>query len=165
MILDLSSLPDDQSLSKQQALYLINQIEEKYQVQEEKYQTQIDYLEEQLRLLRNELFGRKSEKRTLPDHDQLSLFAQNDPAPTNAAVAEDKIIVPEHHRRKCGRKPLPEDLPRVEIIHDLTEEEKQCGCGARLSCIGEEGVRLILRLKFGKMLLDEVRPKTFPAIA
>jgi len=28
-----------------------------------------------------------------------------------------------------------------------------------------KGVRLILRLKFGKMLLDEVRPKTFPAIA
>jgi len=138
MILDLSSLPDDQSLSKQQALLLINQIEEKYQVQEEKYQTQIDYLEEQLRLLRNELFGRKSEKRTLPDHDQLSLFAQNDLALTNAAVAEDKIIVPEHHRRKRGRKPLPEDLPRVEIIHDLTEEEKQCGCGAQLSCIGEE---------------------------
>jgi hypothetical protein len=27
------------------------------------------------------------------------------------------------------------------------------------------GVRLILRLKFGKMLLDEVRPIFFPAIA
>lgn len=27
------------------------------------------------------------------------------------------------------------------------------------------GVRLVLRLKFGKMLLDEVRPIFFPAIA
>ena len=49
MILDLHSLPDDQSLSKQQALLIFKQLEEKYQ-------TQIDYLEEQLRLFRNELF-------------------------------------------------------------------------------------------------------------
>ncbi len=28
-----------------------------------------------------------------------------------------------------------------------------------------KGVRLILRLKFGKMLLDKVRPKFFSAIA
>ena len=36
---------------------------------------------------------------------------------------------------------------------------------SRLYEQGAEGVRLILRLKFGKMLLDEVRPKIFPAIA
>jgi len=28
--------------------------------------------------------------------------------------------------------------PRIEIIHDLSEDEKQCGCGARLSRFGEE---------------------------
>jgi transposase len=138
MNLDLYSLPEDQSLSKQQALCLISQIEDRYKVQEEKYQAQIDYLEEQLRLLRNELFGRKSEKRPLPDHNQLSLFAQSSPVPIAAPAAEDRVIIAEHHRKKRGRKPLPEDLPRVEIIHDLTEEEKQCACGAQLSRIGED---------------------------
>jgi len=33
---------------------------------------------------------------------------------------------------------LPKDLPRVDIIHDLSEAEKQCACGARLSRFGEE---------------------------
>ena len=71
---DLPNLPDNQSLSKQQALLLFRQIEKRYQEQEEKYQAKIDYLEEQLRLLRNELFGRKTEKQVGIDYDQLPLF-------------------------------------------------------------------------------------------
>jgi transposase len=51
---------------------------------------------------------------------------------------EESLVVPEHTRRKAKRKPLPEDLPRVEVIHDLEEEEKICSCGAHLSRIGEE---------------------------
>lgn len=33
---------------------------------------------------------------------------------------------------------MPENLPRVEVIHDLDEDEKVCACGADLSRIGEE---------------------------
>lgn len=69
MNVDLSSLSDDQSLSKKQVLLLLNQLEEKYQAQ-------IDYLEEQNRLLRNELFGRKSEKSVVFDDTQMPLFTQ-----------------------------------------------------------------------------------------
>ena len=46
MDLDLSKLPDDQSLSKQQVILLLNQIEDKHRIQEEKYQVKIDYLED-----------------------------------------------------------------------------------------------------------------------
>jgi transposase len=46
--------------------------------------------------------------------------------------------VPAHKRKKPGRKPLPEALPRVEVIHDLPEDEKVCACGSPLSKIGEE---------------------------
>ena len=45
MNLDLSSLPENLSITKEQALLLLRN-------QEEKYQSQIDYLEEQNRLLR-----------------------------------------------------------------------------------------------------------------
>ena len=38
----------------------------------------------------------------------------------------DAIEVPAHQRRRGGRKPLPEELPRVEIIHDLSAAEKVC---------------------------------------
>ena len=51
---------------------------------------------------------------------------------------DDKIVIAAHSRKKRGRKPLPDDLPRVEIIHDLSEEEKQCACGQLKSCIGQE---------------------------
>jgi transposase len=33
---------------------------------------------------------------------------------------------------------LPDNLPRVEVVHDLDDEEKICGCGDQLSCIGQE---------------------------
>lgn len=38
-----------------------------------------------------------------------------------------------------GRAPLPEHLPRREVIHDLTELEKCCPCcGEMRTCIGEQ---------------------------
>lgn len=131
MSLDLQSLPENESISKQQALLLLRQ-------QEEKYKSQIDYLEEQLRLLRNELFGRKSEKPTREDRDQLSLFNDSpDNIPADPDTEEEILIAP-HKRKKRGRKPLSEHLKRVDIIHDLSEEEKMCGCGHMMSRIGQD---------------------------
>lgn len=43
-----------------------------------------------------------------------------------------------HKRKKRGRKPLPDHLPRVEIIHDLSDEDKICGCGKQKVCIDQE---------------------------
>ena len=99
------------------------------------YQEKVEYLEQKIRLLQIEIFGRKSEKRPLPDTSQLRLFEEPRP---EAPVVEERIVVPSHSRRKRGRKPLPENLPRVEVIHDLDESEKTCDCGCKLKCIGEE---------------------------
>jgi transposase len=130
MNLDLEKLPDDARLSKQDITSLIDLVEQKYQ-------EKIHYLEERIRLLQNELFGRKSEKRHFEDHLQLPLF-QSSPTDTDEPPLAETIVVAEHNRVKRGRKPLPKDLPRVEIIHDITEEEKVCPCGATLSRIGED---------------------------
>jgi len=133
MNFDLASLSDSQSISKEQALLLFRQ-------QEEKYQSQIDYLEEQLRLLRNELFGRKSEKPPREDHDQIPLFNKQPEVSDDTATEteEDTVVIPSHSRRKRGRKPLPEHLPRVDVIHDLNDDEKMCACGHVMSRIGQE---------------------------
>ena len=133
MNLDLASSPENQSISKEQVILLLRQ-------QEEKYQAQIDYLKEQNRLLRNELFGRSSEKSVRENRDQLSLFtaAPVDQAPADADTEERQITVASHSRKKRGRKPLPDHLPRVDIIHDLTEAEKMCDCGHQMSRIGQE---------------------------
>jgi transposase len=132
MDVDLRKLPDDASLPKDIVLSLLNQLEVKYQ-------EKIHHLEEQLRLFKNELFGRSSERHFEPPVDQLLLFKGHaEPDTGDSSTVGDKITVGAHTRKKRGRKPLPEDLPRIDIIHDLSEDEKQCGCGARLRCIGEE---------------------------
>ena len=130
MNLDLSKLPDDAAALKEIiAVHLSLQ---------EKYQERIDYLEQMVRLLQKEIFGRKSEKYVLPDHKQRQLFDPIEVPESDRRVSEDNIVIGEHIRKKPGRKPLPEDLPRVDVIHDIPEDEKQCECGATLSCIGQD---------------------------
>lgn len=90
-------------------------------------QERIQYLEEYVRLLKNELFGPKTEKRPVVDDKQLMLFNEAEAAePAEADKAAETVTVPTHSRRKHGRKPLPADLPRVDVIHDLDESEKVC---------------------------------------
>ena len=129
MDVDLKSLPDDARLPKEVVVSLVDQLIVKY---EEK----IHYLEEKLRLFQNELFGRRSERRMPPHPDQLMLF--EDGNDDRAVTGQDKIVIAAHTRKKRGRKPLPKDLPRIDIIHDLSDDEKQCACGRQLSCIGRE---------------------------
>jgi len=125
MNLDVKKLPDDPS-------HLKTIVVEK--------QKKILLLEEHIRLLKNELFGRRSEKHLpMEDDPQRGLFEDPDDEQNLEPAGEPAAIdVPGHKRRKAGRKPLPADLPRVEVIHDLDEAEKQCGCGLQRSCIGQE---------------------------
>jgi transposase len=101
----------------------------------EVHEKETDILLEQIRHLRAQLFGRKTEKiqggpQTLPLFDM--------PEPAEEDEAEEKVHVPAHDRRKRGRKPLPEELPRVEVVHDIDDADKICPCGCQLSRIGEE---------------------------
>lgn len=108
--------------------------------QEKKHQNQINVLEEQVRFLKNKLFGRKSEKLSEENSDQLYLFdeAEETVSGTSSEESPDEdIYVPGHNRKKKGRKALPEELPRIEVVHDL-DEEKECGCGSTMSRIGED---------------------------
>ncbi|MCK5100593.1 MAG: IS66 family transposase zinc-finger binding domain-containing protein, partial [Desulfobacteraceae bacterium] len=91
-------------------------------------------LQEQVKSLRDRLFGRKTEK-AIKDDGQLSLF--DIPEPVMPAEPQ-KVTIAEHSRKKRGRKPLPERLPRVEVVHELTEQERQCNCGHLKSHIGQE---------------------------
>ena len=122
MDLDLAKLPDDTSELKE----IIGSFQEK-----------VNTLEERIRLLQNELFGRKSEKQKAPEKDQLQLSLFDEPEPP-APEQPEIISVPAHTRKKRGRKPLPEDLPRIDVIHDIDDSEKICACGCRLTKIDEE---------------------------
>ena len=129
MISSIASLPDNSEDLKK----IIAERDQYYQVY-------IKCLEEKISLLEGKLFGRKSEKISTGKYLQTLLFDEVEDTVDKSLTDEDndKIIVPAHKRKKPGRKPLPEDLPRVEKIHDLPEEEKMCGCGAKMERIATD---------------------------
>jgi len=112
--------------------------EAQFTAREEEYKNQIALLEEQVLFLKQKLFGRKSDQLPVDDR-QLSFFSEEDaPSAAPAESSPEEITVSSHNRKKPGRKPLPESLPRVEVVHDLAESEKTCSCGCLKSCIGQE---------------------------
>ncbi len=116
------NLPDDLQLLKQMLA---------------KMQSRVGFLEEENALLRQRLFGRKSEQTADPATPQLALF--NEAESVVEAIdenAEEEVVTPAKRRGK--RKPLPADLPRIEVIHELPEHELTCVCGCRKHAIGEE---------------------------
>jgi transposase len=103
----------------------------------------IALLEEENRWLKGQLFGRSSERRVeeiSPDQARL-LFNEAEAIAHQPATegAPQSLTIPAHERKKGGRKALPTHLPRVEVIHDLTDQDKRCAQdGAALERIGEE---------------------------
>lgn len=106
---------------------------------------QLDHLQNQFDLMKRQLFGQKSEKK---GSDQTvvtgleELFDEAVEAPEvileilQEETAEEPITATPTKKR--GRRPLPKNLPREQVIHDLPEEEKVCSCGHPLCKIGEE---------------------------
>lgn len=118
-------LPDDPALLKQ--------LLEQMLIERELNKGRIVHLEEENALLRQRLFGRKSEQTTDLATPQLALF--NEAESIDEGV-EEEVVAPAKRRGK--RKPLPADLPRIEVIHELPEHELTCACGCRKHAIGEE---------------------------
>ncbi|WP_165681728.1 IS66 family transposase [Metapseudomonas otitidis] len=118
-------LPDDPVLLKQMLLLA---------------QGKVAQLQEQVALLRHKLFSPKSERSPEDaDSPQLAMFNEAEElleAPTAATNEAEEVVAPITRRGK--RKPLPANLPRVEIVHELPEHELTCACGCRKQVIGEE---------------------------
>jgi transposase len=93
-------------------------------------------LKERLDLLVYRKFARSAEQ--LIHTGQGELFNETETVQEKPEEEHDSEEIKSYVRKKRGRKALDSSLPRVEKIIDITEEEKTCGCGARLVKIGEE---------------------------
>ena len=106
-------------------------------------------LEEMVRLHKQKRFGASSEKS--PDQQEMfneaeltdaaeHYLSEQDLSEQEAAPAQETMAPAPQDKtnKKAGRKPLPKDLPRIRIEHDLPEEEKRCACGCQRTVIGEE---------------------------
>jgi transposase len=112
-------------------------------------------------LMRRRLFGRSAERLSEEDRKQLWLFNEAEAIAAKEPLQQEPERVPvrAHTRIKRGRKPLPPDLPRVEVIHDIPEEKKICGCGEALTRIGEEVCEKLEIIPAQVRVRRHVRPK------
>ena len=94
-------------------------------------------LEEEVALLRKLRFAHKSEKWTTEDKIQAFLFDEAEEVSESPTTVRT-TVVKSHRRKKAGRKALDPKLPRVELIHELSDKEKVCDCGHALQKIGED---------------------------
>ena len=118
---------------------------------------EVQTLVERLRLALFRRFGRSSERVA---EGQGELFEEAEQESGAAQTTDEETIkIPSHQRAKRGRKPIDERLPRVEIVHDIPEAEKHCGCGAALARIGEETSERIQVIPEQIWVERHVRPK------
>jgi len=104
-------------------------------VRNEQLQSKVLILQEQLNLALAKRYAASSEKIS---PDQVCMFDEAEADVPAIEDADDVILVPAHTRKKRGRKPLPDNLPRIDVIHDLPESERHCDHDGRLlSEIGE----------------------------
>ena len=124
------------------------------------YESQIEHLQQRINILEKVIFSPKSEKRR-PDEgeggSQLNIF--NEVETLDAEEKQETLTVPEHTRKKPKRKPLPADLPRIDVIHDIDESEKVCACGTELSRIGEEVCEKLDIIPAKVQVIRHIRPK------
>lgn len=174
MAVEADNLPDDTEALK--ALLLQQQAEHEARVAEHQSQlaslqaeretaeqalkAEIRQLREQLHLLVAKRFGPSSEKGAAA---QLGLFDEAEAAveAVEAADAEPETTpVPAHSRNKPGRKPLPDYIERVDVLHDLPETEKVCPHdGTALERIGEEVAEQLDVIPAQVRVLRHVQPK------
>ena len=93
-------------------------------VRNEQLQSQVTLLQEQLNLALAKRYAASSEKIS---PDQVCMFDEAEADVPAIEDADDNVIlVPAHKRKKRGRKPLPDNLPRIDVIHELPESERHC---------------------------------------
>ncbi len=96
--------------------------------------SRVQQLEEMIMALRHRHFSSKSE---MTSPDQTSLFDEADSESKELPV--DKTAVRGHQRKCNGRPRLAEDLPRVDVVHDLDEADRFCDThGCSLTPMGVE---------------------------
>jgi len=122
----------------------------------------INVLKEEIRLLKHRLFGHKADRWSTEEVRQGRLFNEAEAGAAELLAKEQppSISVAAHTRRPRGRRPLPENLPREEVVHDIPEEQKVCGCcGKPLTRIGEETNEKLKLIPQRLIAVRHIRPK------
>jgi transposase len=149
------------------ALDLATRREQVLHEQIEAERRRVEALEQQLHWLRKQVFGRRSEKGVPVEQQALPFVTAAGEVETDARDEDGGeeqgtlTAVPAHTRRKRGgRKPLPEDLPR-EIVELVPAEAELCceGCQTEKVRIGEDRTEELDYVPASIVVRVYVRPK------
>jgi transposase len=143
------AFPDDLEALKQ----LVRELHEALH----RSQRKIETLEHRLQQLLKARFGPRADRL---NPNQLLLFATeiiekaSEPAPAEVGTGKTRS-----NRNGHGRRKLPADLPRKQVVHDLSEEEKHCPCcGAMRERIGQETSEQLEFEPATLYVIEHVRP-------
>jgi transposase len=170
---DINNLPDDSAALKN---IIINYHDKFNEYQKENnslkakheeatlhYEREMQYLKTKLEIFTARFFRRTSEKLSQEDMLQMRMFneaeASEESKESAKVESKEKIVVKTFSRKRGGRKPIPEYVPRVEVVHDISEDEKKCACGAELTRIGEEISEKIDIIPPRIQAIKHIRPK------
>ena len=114
---------------------------------EREAQEKIQHLIEQMIQARHRMFGVSSEQLTA----QGRLFDEAETLAADTTETDDVAAIPateespaDTNNKKTDkaargkRSPLPAELKRIDIVHDVPEQERTCPCGTPMIVIGEE---------------------------
>jgi transposase len=126
-------LPDD--------IAALRELVVKLQGEVEHLTSQKNHLQDYIRLLLHKRFGASSEKYSAEQGDlfnEAEAYAEEPYQLTDLDADQAPATASAKTARHSGRKALPPELPRVEIIHDLPANEQFCVEGHALKEIGIE---------------------------
>lgn len=151
MEINLKKLPDSPALLQEMIVGLSQELFS--------YKERYARLIEEIRLAKQQRFSPSSEKNSL----QPDLFDEAGIAPLPAEVEEqigdDTTIQAPARKKHPVRRPLPKDLPREVVLHDIPECDKICACGTLLICIGQEVTEQLKYIPAQLSVVQHVRPK------
>ncbi len=105
----------------------------------------IQHLLEQFILMRHKQFGISSEMLSAQARlfDEVEVLAAEsteaqDAAPIPPAAPVSPVAIKPEVKARGKRAPLPIELPRVDIVHDVPEAERTCSCGTPMVVIGQQ---------------------------
>ncbi|EDP98835.1 hypothetical protein KT99_14395 [Shewanella benthica KT99] len=147
------NLPNDIDLLKQLLLEASQLVASQYSEIAELKQS-VQRLLEPFRLAQQQRFGASSESHNY----QGELFNEAEVTldEPEESTADDVSVSPKK-RAKC--KPLPKDLPREIITHDISEADKQCACGHQLTLMEQDSSEKLKFVPAQISVIEHVRLK------
>jgi len=151
-----NDLRDELGQSERREKILLDQLAEE--------RRKLEAMVRQLHWLRNHVFGRRSEK-GVPSGQGVLPFGpggdEEDRACDEAqAAGEAGVEIPAHQRRRGGRKPLPENLPREIVELVPLDEYLRCECCREEKArIGEDRTEELEYIPSSMFVRVYVRPK------